>query len=66
MSPAQSTARLILYVAAAVLAVLATDIDAMAEAGAHQWLTLAIKAALAGVIAARAYIDKSPAEISKP
>lgn len=66
MTPAQSTARLLLYVAAAVLTVLASDLNSMAEATQYEWIALFLKAALAGVVAGRAYIDKSPTEINKP
>jgi hypothetical protein len=65
MTPAQSTARLLLYVAAAVLTVLASDFHQMESATQHQWIGLFIKAALAGVVAGRAYIDKSPTEVIK-
>ena len=64
MTRNQSTARLWLYVAAAVLTIAATDIENMATATTHQWVTLAVKAVLAGVIAARAYIDQSPTQIT--
>jgi hypothetical protein len=65
MTSTQSTARLILYVAAAVLTVLGSDFDKMESATTHQWIGLLIKAALAGVVAGRAYIDKSPTEVIK-
>ena len=65
MTPAQSTARLLLYVAAAMLTVLGSDFPQMREADLHAWFGLFIKAALAGVVTARAYIDKSPSEITK-
>jgi len=65
MTPLQSTARLALYVAAAVLTVLASDFHQMESATTHQWIGLFIKAALAGVVAGRAYIDKSPNEVIK-
>jgi hypothetical protein len=65
MTSTQSTARLILYVAAAVLTVLGSDFDKMESATTHQWIGLLIKASLAGVVAGRAYIDKSPTEVIK-
>lgn len=65
MTPLQSTARLILYVAAAALTVLASDFNGMANATQHEWIGLFLKAALAGVVAGRAYIDKSPNEVIK-
>ncbi len=65
MTPAQSIARLILYVAAAALTVLASDFHQMEEATRHEWIGLFIKATLAGVVAGRAYIDKSPTEVIK-
>jgi hypothetical protein len=66
MTANQSTARLFLYVAAAVLTVLASDFDKMAGATQHEWIGLFLKAALAGVVAGRAYIDKSPTEVLPP
>jgi hypothetical protein len=66
MTPAQSIARLLLYVAAAVLTVLASDFHQMESATTHQWIGLLIKASLAGVVAGRAYIDKSPTEVTRP
>lgn len=66
MTPLQSTARLVLYVAAAALTVLASDFNSMAGATQHEWIGLFLKAALAGVVAGRAYIDKSPSEVIKP
>jgi len=63
MTPAQSIARLILYVVAAALTVLASDFHQMETATQHQWIGLFLKAALAGVVAGRAYIDKSPTEV---
>ena len=65
MTPAQSLVRLLLYVAAAVLTVLVSDFPQMQDATAHQWTGLLLKAALAGVVAGRAYIDKSPTEVTK-
>lgn len=65
MTPAQSTARLVLYVAAASLTVLVSDFPQMQEATTHQWIGLFLKASLAGVVAGRAYIDKSPNEVIK-
>jgi cytochrome b len=65
MTPAQSTARLLLYVLAAALAVLANDFQSMETASMHQWIGLFLKAALAGVVTGRAYIDKSPTEVIK-
>lgn len=65
MTPAQSTARLALYVAAAVLTVLVSDFPSMEGATPYQWGGLLLKAALAGVVAGRAYIDKSPNEVIK-
>ena len=66
MTPLQSSARLTLYVAAAVLTVLVSDYPAMQDATQHQWIGLLLKSALAGVIAGRAYIDKSPTEVTRP
>jgi hypothetical protein len=66
MTPAQSTARLFLYCAAAMLTVLGSDFPQMRDADTHAWIGLLIKAALAGVVTARAYIDKSPSKIIKP
>lgn len=66
MTPNQSLARLLLYVAAAVLTVLASDFHQMADATQHEWIGLFLKAALAGVVAGRAYIDKSPTEVTPP
>jgi len=66
MTPAQSFARLALYVAAAALTVLANDFNSMADATQHQWIGLFLKAALAGVVTGRAYIDKSPTEVNRP
>ena len=66
MTPAQSIARLLLYIAAAVLTVLVSDFPQMQEATTHQWIGLLLKAALAGVVAGRAYIDKSPTEVTRP
>jgi len=66
MTPAQSTTRLSLYCAAAMLTVLSSDFPQMRDADTHAWIGLIIKAALAGVVTARAYIDKSPSEIIKP
>jgi hypothetical protein len=63
MTYTQSLARLILYVAAAVLTVLVSDFPQMQDATTHQWVGLILKAALAGVVAGRAYIDKSPTEV---
>jgi len=63
MTPAQSFARLALYVAAAVLTVVVSDFDEMESATQHEWMGLLFKSALAGVVAGRAYIDKSPAEV---
>ena len=65
MTPAQSAARLLLYVAAAMLTVLGSDFPQMRDADLHAWIGLFIKAALAGVVTARAYIDKSPTEVNK-
>lgn len=65
MTPAQSTTRLSLYVAAAALTVLVSDFPSMQDATTHQWVGLFLKAALAGVVAGRAYIDKSPTEVVK-
>lgn len=65
MTPLQSTARLALYVAAAALTVLVSDFPAMQDATTHEWIGLFLKAALAGVVAGRAYIDKSPNEVIK-
>lgn len=66
MTPAQSIARLLLYVAAAVLTVLVSDYPNMQDATQHEWIGLMLKSALAGVIAGRAYIDKSPTEVTRP
>jgi len=66
MTPAQSTARLCLYCAAAMLTVLGSDFPQMRDADFHAWIGLFIKASLAGVVTARAYIDKSPTEINRP
>jgi hypothetical protein len=66
MTPAQSIARLLLYVAAAVLTVLVSDYPTMQDATHHEWIGLMLKSALAGVIAGRAYIDKSPTEVTRP
>ena len=66
MTPAQSIARLALYVAAAVLTVLVSDYPTMQDATHHEWIGLMLKSALAGVIAGRAYIDKSPTEVIRP
>ena len=65
MTPLQSIARLVLYVAAAVLTVLVSDYPNMQDATQHQWIGLLLKSALAGVIAGRAYIDKSPTEVTR-
>lgn len=65
MTPLQSTARLALYVAAAALTIIVGDYEQMRDADAFQWGGLLIKAALAGVVAGRAYIDKSPNEVIK-
>jgi hypothetical protein len=48
-----------------VLTVLGSDFDKMESATTHQWIGLFIKASLAGVVAGRAYIDKSPTEVIK-
>jgi hypothetical protein len=66
MTPTQSTARLLLYIAAAILTVLVSDFPQMKEADTHAWIGLILKSALAGVVAGRAYIDKSPTEVIKP
>ena len=66
MTSAQSTARLCLYCLAAILTVLGSDFPQMRDADMHAWIGLLIKAALAGVVTARAYIDKSPSEITRP
>jgi hypothetical protein len=66
MTPAQSNARLILYILAAVLASLVGDFPTMDTATQHQWIGMFLKASLAGVVAGRAYIDKSPSEVQKP
>lgn len=65
MTPAQSIIRLALYVAAAVLTVLVSDYPTMQDATHHEWIGLMLKSALAGVIAGRAYIDKSPTEVTR-
>lgn len=65
MTQNQSTTRLTLYVAAAVLTSLLPDIQTLTEPiTAQTWAGIAIKALLAGVVTARAYIDKSPSEIT--
>ena len=51
---------------AAVLTVLVSDFPQMKEADTHAWVGLFLKSALAGVVAGRAYIDKSPTEVIKP
>lgn len=66
MTPTASTARLVLYVAAAALTTVLGDYEQMRNADAFEWGGLLIKAALAGVVASRAYIDKSPTEVIKP
>ena len=66
MTPAQSIIRLALYVAAAVLTVLVSDYPNMQDATHYEWIGLMLKSALAGVIAGRAYIDKSPTEVTRP
>lgn len=65
MTRNQSTARLTLYVAAAVLTSLLPDIQSLGEAvSPREWAAIAIKSILAGVVTARAYIDKSPSQIT--
>lgn len=66
MTPNQSIARLAIYVAAAALTTVVGDYQSMRDADAFQWGGLIIKAALAGLVAGRAYIDKSPTEVTRP
>lgn len=65
MTPLQSTARLAIYVAAAALTTVLGEYEQMRNADAYEWGGLLIKAALAGLVASRAYIDKSPTEVIK-
>jgi branched-subunit amino acid transport protein len=65
MTTNQSTIRLTLYVAAAVLTALLPDIQTLGDVvTSREWASIAIKSLLAGIVTARAYIDKSPAEIA--
>ena len=73
MSPKQSTARLCIYIALAMLASLLPDLETIRRAivGGQlvlwiDWLIISVKAATAGGIVARAYIDQTPTQVDKP
>lgn len=57
-----STLRLWLYVVAASLTVLAPQLETV-QAGWQAWTTLAVQTVLAGVVAARSYLDQTPSRI---
>jgi hypothetical protein len=66
MTKKQSTARLVLYCLAAFITPIAGNWAQMADATPHQWAGMILQAAVATIIAARAYIDQSPTEVNKP
>lgn len=65
MTPRESHSRLWLYVFIAFFSVIVPDWNTMVNATGHEWIGFLMKAGLQAAIALRAYIDKSPAEVSK-
>jgi len=66
MTPKQSNLRLFLYCLAAFLTPIGSNWAQMGDATIHQWVGMIIQATITMVIAARAYIDQSPAQVDKP
>jgi len=66
MTPAQSTARLILYVLATMLTSAAAGLASVDFSDKKQVAAYALGIVTSGVITARSYIDKSPSEVKTP
>jgi hypothetical protein len=73
MTPKASNTRLATYVALAVLVVLLPELENFKKlivSGTPilpiDWLIIAVKSALAGGVAFRAYIDTSESQVQKP
>lgn len=66
MTPAQSTARLILYVTLAMLTTAGAGVTTVDFSNMKEVVVFGIAIAIAGLNTARSYIDKSPSEVQKP
>ena len=62
----QSTTRLILYSSIAFITPIASNWQAMEHATTFQWGGMVIQSFVTALIAARAYIDTSESQITKP
>lgn len=66
MTPKQSTARLLCYIAAAMLSAVTTGIMSVDFSDWRQAVVFVCGVLGAGVAALRAYIDQSPTQVEKP
>ena len=66
MTPAQSTARLVLYVLVAMVTAASAGVLTVNFSDSKEVAVFALAVIAAGLNTARSYIDKSPAEVSKP
>ena len=65
MTPKQSTARLTIYVACAMLTAASTGLQALDVSDWKQVAAYALGILTTGLVTARSYIDQSPTQIEK-
>ena len=66
MTPAQSTARLMLYVLVAMVTAASAGVLTVDFSDQKQVAVFVLAIIAAGLNTARSYIDKSPSEVNKP
>jgi hypothetical protein len=66
MTPAQSTARLVLYVLIAMVTAASAGVLTVDFSDQKEVAVFVLAIAAAGLNTARSYIDKSPSEVEKP
>lgn len=66
MTPAQSTARLVLYVLIAMVTAASAGVLTVDFSDQKEVAVFVLAIVAAGLNTARSYIDKSPSEVSKP
>lgn len=66
MSPKQSTARLSLYVAIAMLTAANAGIGTVDFGNLKEMISFCLSVVVTGMITARSYIDQTPTQIDKP